>query len=94
MRLGIHTLHQREIVKYFQGQLRIQFWVMVGLALASAGVLLAFLIRPPSPAETLAVALIHGRTVTGSGFLVGGDMVLTTARIAAAASSAGAAERR
>jgi S1-C subfamily serine protease len=83
MRLGIHTLHQREIIKYFQDRLRVQFWVMIGLAAATMVLLTAFMFRPPMPAESLTIALIHGRTVSGSGFLVGGDLVLTTARIAA-----------
>jgi len=80
MEAGLHIGAQRQVVKYLRDRLRRQLWAMGGLVVgAAAGIVL--LLGLGRGNHSLAVAEIHGPGVSGSGFLVGSQLVLTTARV-------------
>ena len=78
---GIHAIHQRSIIQFFRHWLRGQFWAMIGNAVAILVLASAFIFRPTTPGELLAVALVQTPAASGSGFLVSDQLLLTTARI-------------
>jgi S1-C subfamily serine protease len=88
MRVGMHVIHQREIIKYIQGILRKQFWVAVGVGVFLLFLVGALVIWPRIPPQKLAVALVQADNTSGSGFLVSDQLVLTTARVVGKSPSA------
>jgi len=80
MRRGIHPTQQEQIVRFVQGALRKQVWTMVIVAVLT--VVVAALYTSPQPQPSVpGIAMIQSSTFTASGFLIGGNVVLTTARV-------------
>jgi serine protease Do len=88
MRVGIHISQEREIIRFVQGVLRKQVWVMIALGLAAVALLIIFVFMAPPPREQLAVGTVQTPTSNGSGFLVASGLVLTTARVVGSQSEA------
>jgi S1-C subfamily serine protease len=88
MRVGIHISQEQEIIRFVQGVLRKQLWIMIALGLAAVALLLVFVFVAPPPREQLAVGIVQTPTSNGSGFLAGSGLVLTTSRVVGSQSEA------
>lgn len=79
MRLGVHPIQQRKIIRFIQARLRAQFWIMAAVGGILLFLLVAMIFAPRYPPEKPAVAQIQRDNLTATGFLVGSQLVLTTA---------------